>query len=383
MTGPRKLLIMHDSASFGGHERMMIALLPGLFEAAAPFDDIAIALPVTNARLQDSLSQAFPTLRQIKTAFTKKRGEPYLRNFRFGYRQSVRRLIAAEKPDTVLLIQGRIENLAVPLSVIDAGVRIVSYLPMAHGMRAMGRSGTVGDRIRRPLYRRPDQFIVPSETVAHQLASAGSLAPVAVAHNVVSLPSRMAKATARALLDLPIDKHIALFIGRLDIRSKGIDMLLGAIHHAPAEALSNWTILFVGDGPEHEAIGEFAKGVAVDIRQVTWTDSPEMYLAASDIVLLPSRWEGVPLVMLEAMQYEVPILASDIDVYRQYLPAANICDFSRVDLPAMMERLTYPSAVDEFTAHCRAKLAPMTIEASQQIFTAAVAGVDTTGRAHA
>jgi glycosyltransferase involved in cell wall biosynthesis len=374
MTMQSKLLILHDSPDFGGHERMLIALMPSLFDANAPFDDVAIALPAANTRLQASLAHAFPALRQIETRFTKRRGEPYLRHLRFGYRRAVRRLISKENPDTVLLVQGRIENLAVPLSVIDPKMRIVSYLPMAHRMSEMGRSGTLGDRVRWPLYKRPDQFIVPSETVAEQLLRAGSTAPVAVAHNVVSPPPRIAQHTARAQVNLPSEKKIALFIGRLDTASKGIDALLEAIRRAGAERLREWSFIFVGDGPERGAIESFAKEVAIDLRLIAWTDQPEIYMAAADIVLLPSRWEGVPLVMLEAMQYEIPILASDIDVYLQYLPTANVYNYLRIDLAAVMQSLIRPDAVERFAAHARAKLAPMTIQASRQTFANALTG---------
>jgi glycosyltransferase involved in cell wall biosynthesis len=374
MSQPRKLLILHDSPDFGGHERMLIALMPGLFSANAPFDDVAIALPAVNTRLQASLAHAFPALRQIETRFTKRRGEPYLRHLRFRYRRAVRQLISEENPNTVLLVQGRIENLAVPLSVIDQKTRIVSYLPMAHRMSEMGRSGTLGDRARWPLYKRPDQFIVPSEAVAEQLSRAGSTAPVAVAHNVVSPPPRMAQQTARARVGLPSDKKIALFIGRLDMASKGIDALLEAIHSAGAERLQEWSFVFVGDGPERQAIEVFADEIDIDLRLVAWTDQPEIFMAAADIVLLPSRWEGVPLVMLEAMQYEIPILASDIDVYRQYLPPANVYNYLKIDLASVMQSLIRPDAVALFAAHARAKLAPMTIQSSRRTFADALTG---------
>lgn len=374
MSAQRKLLILHDSADFGGHERMLIALMPALFGKNAAFDDIAISLPATNTRLQASLSIAFPALRQITSPFTKKRAEPYLRHLRFSYKRAVRQLILAERPDTVLLVQGRVENLAVPLSVIPAATRVVSYVPMAHRMSEMGRNGLLGDRVRKPLYRRPDQFIVPSETVAKQVARAGGTSPVAVAHNVVSPPPQLPQRVARELLALPLDRRIALFLGRLDVASKGIDALLEAMHRTGPARLRDWSFVFVGDGPGRGAIEAFAGRHDIDLRLIAWTDRPEKYMAAADIMLLPSRWEGVPLVMLEAMQYGLPILASDIDVYRQFLPAANVCDYHTVDLAHAMGSVTRPEAVESFAAAAATKLAPMTIDASCRAFAEALTG---------
>ncbi|WP_260928039.1 glycosyltransferase family 4 protein [Novosphingobium sp. 9] len=105
--------------------------------------------------------------------------------------------------------------------------------------------------------------------------------------------------------------------------------------------LGDWTFLFVGAGEADEACRELAVELAgrVDIRGLTWTDNPHSVLAAADLMLMPSRWEGVPLVMLEAMTYGVPILASDIDVFRDYLPDACRMDFAADDLASAMDRV--------------------------------------------
>lgn len=356
-----KLLILHDSPEFGGHERMLLALLPAVLDDAAI--EVVAALPAANERLRAALAAASPRIRLIRWPFVKRRGEPYLHRFRWRYRAAVRRLVDAERPDTVLLVQGRIENLVVPMRALPRSQRIVSYVPMAHLQTEMGRRG-LGDRVRRALYRRPNRFIVPGEAVAAQLVAAGAVAPVTVAPNVVASPQRIDTASARAATGLADAGRVALFLGRLDTEQKGIDLLLAAIARA-GRSLDGWTFVFVGDGPARDAI------TAAGLRVVPWTDAPATYLCAADVLLLPSRWEGVPLVMLEAMGLGLPIVASDIDVYRQYLPAANIVDFTTVDLAAVLERTA--NDADAFAAAARAKLAPLTIEAARAAFAQALA----------
>jgi glycosyltransferase involved in cell wall biosynthesis len=238
----------------------------------------------------------------------------------------------------VLLVQGRIENLAVPLSALPTGARIVSYLPMAHRIAEMRRSDIFGDRIRRGLYRRPNRFIVPSSAVADQVRRAGGIAPVAIVDNIVDVGQRLPKAVARDMLGLPLQRKIALFMGRLEPRQKGIDVLLAALRRAGPASLASWTFLFVGDGPGKAALDKAARRMKIDLNVVSWTDRPDLYLSAADVFLLPSRWEGLPLVMLEALQHGLPVLASNIDVYRASLPGSAIVDFATVDLADALER---------------------------------------------
>jgi len=370
VTVPTKLLVFHDSADFGGHERMLLALLPALLDDAR-FGETVFTVPTANKRLRTALEGLVSPPRLIDWPFEKRRAEPYLHKFRTEYRSAVRRLVAAERPDTVLLVQGRIENCSVPMMTVPRGPRLVSYLPMAHRMAEMGR-GAFGDRVRRPLYARPNAFIVPSEAVAGQVRRAGGTAPITVAHNVVSPPPLTERGPARATLTLPNDRQVALFLGRLDIAQKGIDLLLAAIARGGPK-LDAWTFVFVGDGPGRAAI-EIGAGGSVDIRLVPWTDRPDLYLSAADALLLPSRWEGLPLVMLEAMSYGLPVLASGIDVYRSFLPEQNRVNFAEIDLLQALTAITTADAKAKFERKSAEKLAPLTLATARARFAEALEG---------
>jgi glycosyltransferase involved in cell wall biosynthesis len=362
----RNLLILHDSADFGGHERMFLHVLPALLADEADFR-VTFRFPAANHRLHASLERYAGLLHIAGWPFVKGRGEPYLRHARWQYRAMIRRIIAEDRPDIILLLQGRIENLAVPMSVIPRGVRLVSYLPMAHRLADMGRAA-IGDRVRRPLYRRPDHFIVPSEAVADQIRAAGGIAPATVAHNVVTPPPRSDRAPARRALGLPEARYIALLPGRLESGQKGIDRLLAAIARATPDALRNWLFLFVGDGPARPLIERLAAHAPEQFRVVPWTERPDLFLSAADILLMPSRWEGLPLTMLEAMTYGLPILASDIDIFRLYLPPAHIVDFETVDLSEALPRLVDRDAIEGFARHAADRLAPFTLENARRRF---------------
>ena len=53
-----------------------------------------------------------------------------------------------------------------------------------------------------------------------------------------------------------------------------------------------------------------------------WQDDPVPIYSALDLLLIPSRFEGVPLVMLEALCFGLPVIGSDRDGMRDLLPEA-------------------------------------------------------------
>jgi glycosyltransferase involved in cell wall biosynthesis len=164
-----------------------------------------------------------------------------------------------------------------------------------------------------------------------------------------------------------------LFLGRLDVRQKGIDTLIAAIRRY-ADRLAGWTFFFVGAGEGAKACEGLRTELRghVEVHCVSWTERPQEALAAADLLLMPSRWEGVPLVMLEAMGRGLPILASDIDVFRDYLPDANRVDFATVDLPSAMTLVIEPERADLYRLLARKRLAESSLARSSERFVEAL-----------
>ena len=97
-------------------------------------------------------------------------------------------------------------------------------------------------------------------------------------------------------------------IGRLD-RQKGLDVLVDALASVP-EAFA----LLVGDGPERASLlaQAAATGVADRVEVTGWRDDARSFLGALDAFVLPSRFEGFPQAVVEAMLAERPVVASDV-----------------------------------------------------------------------
>ena len=118
--------------------------------------------------------------------------------------------------------------------------------------------------------------------------------------------SPAARAAARRALGLG-EEPVAVVVGRLT-RQKGQDVAAAAWPHVAAQ-LAGARLLLVGDGPERAAVAAAAgEGVAL----LGHRDDVPQVLAAADLVLLPSRWEGLPLALLEAMARGLPVVATDV-----------------------------------------------------------------------
>ena len=90
---------------------------------------------------------------------------------------------------------------------------------------------------------------------------------------------------------------------------KGYDALVRALPELPGA-----TLVLVGDGPERAALEALAAELGVAERLVVtgWTRAARRHLPTFDVLAVPSLWEGMPLVILEAMHAGLPVVASDV-----------------------------------------------------------------------
>jgi glycosyltransferase involved in cell wall biosynthesis len=122
---------------------------------------------------------------------------------------------------------------------------------------------------------------------------------------------RPPRADARRLLGVRGDP-VALFVGRLSYQ-KGLDVLL-RIWRRFVERRPGATLLVLGEGPDGASLRRQAEALgvsgSVDFRGLRLDVRP--HYAAADLFVLPSRYEGLPNVMLEAMAAGLPVIASRV-----------------------------------------------------------------------
>jgi len=100
------------------------------------------------------------------------------------------------------------------------------------------------------------------------------------------------------------------YIGQL-IRRKGLDILLKALAKLESES---WRLAIIGDGDTQPELSQLAcdSGHEKRVRFFGFRSDRLSFLKAFDVFVLPSRLEGVPRCLMEAMAYKVPVIASDI-----------------------------------------------------------------------
>lgn len=125
-------------------------------------------------------------------------------------------------------------------------------------------------------------------------------------------PDSVARRRIRTELGIPQNAWVAGAVGRLS-QVKNHALLLRAA--AAAEVLSdNGRLLLVGDGPEAASLRALAEELGISDRVVfagERHDVPEL-LSASDVFVLSSTSEGLPLSMVEAMATGLPVVSTAV-----------------------------------------------------------------------
>lgn len=137
---------------------------------------------------------------------------------------------------------------------------------------------------------------------------------IEIVHNSIDLKPYNTiydKVSMRESLGIPQESFLFIFVGRL-IRQKAVDILLEAFKHLDKDSY----LLIVGEGKEREALEKIANGrvVFAGIKN----NIPEL-LYGADCFVLPSRYEGLPLVLVEALARGMAIIVSDFEAAKEII----------------------------------------------------------------
>ncbi|MER7885796.1 glycosyltransferase [Streptomyces fimicarius] len=167
-----------------------------------------------------------------------------------------------------------------------------------------------------------DHILCVSESERRTGQEAGIAARWSVIHNGIDLDRFRPGGRAEARASLPLgdgvdrDAPLVVCVGRLT-RQKGQDVLLRAWHRMP---VAGARLVLVGDGPDRGALeasappGVLFTGACADVRP---------WIHAADVLVLPSRWEGMALAPLEAMACGRPVVMTDVNGARESLPPGH------------------------------------------------------------
>jgi glycosyltransferase involved in cell wall biosynthesis len=134
-------------------------------------------------------------------------------------------------------------------------------------------------------------------------------------------------------IKLDKDKVNILYVGRLE-KVKGPDLLVKSF----VKMDDKFVLRIIGDGTMRSELGSSRDNIQF-LGQMDITDI-STYMKASDFLIIPSRNESLPLVILEAANYKLPVLASDVGDCKYVLNKYQIGDtFKSDDINQMTNKI--------------------------------------------
>ncbi|MGQ0671750.1 MAG: glycosyltransferase [Hyphomicrobium sp.] len=220
------------------------------------------------------------------------------------------RRLRAEPPSAVVSVMGYLNlSLLAVRRLLPSGTRLV--IREANAVQATAESlpsWLPGQFLYRRLYPRADFIVSPTAEISDAL---GALAPRTDGRRVVIVnPVDVAglRQRAEAPRREPGEGVRLVAVGRLT-RQKGYDRLLPLLATLPPTA--RLTIFGKGEDQDMLTAQADSLGLGDRVRLAGFTHEVPRWIAGADALVLPSRWEGLPNVVLEALALGTPAVVSD------------------------------------------------------------------------
>jgi glycosyltransferase involved in cell wall biosynthesis len=203
----------------------------------------------------------------------------------------------------------------------------MAILPTVHNNREFDYGNAdhwLRSRVRRAAYAAmartcPAIIAVSAEVKQSLIADCGldrrAARKLIVVRNGVEIPplaEPVAREATRRMFGIPPDDFVFLSAGRHCEQKNLRDVIRAAGILAGDER--SWTLVIAGDGPDRPALEEAARLLPCSRRIRFLGNVMELgaLMGASDVFVLPSLWEGLPLVLLEAMAHGLPVIGNRI-----------------------------------------------------------------------
>jgi glycosyltransferase involved in cell wall biosynthesis len=313
------VLAYADSRVYGGAEAYFCSLVRAL--AQSPSLELSAAAPVEASAVSAGLGEAVSSApAQVPSQGTRLSA---LHLYDPRRLVAVRRLLKSVPHDVLLVNLPSAEYGATPLLVSRGRKPAVGMLHIHQEFAEVGfRLGRIRTALARPAMRRLDAVVVLSAWASDSARrlwlrrdAEAVVIPMSVPH-----VERADRAAARHRLGLP-DGALVGIAGRITIKQKGHDTLVRALPKL-VELVPDVSVAVAGDGPDEARLRALVDdaGLAGRVRMLGSVRPIDDFLAAADVLVMPSRFEGVPLLALEAAAADRPTVVSSIDGLRQLWP---------------------------------------------------------------
>ncbi len=278
------------------HSRLLIEAL-----AATDACDLIVVHPHTHCRIFEK----FPSITEVALPFVKPRSQwQYLLNH-YRYSDHVLKILM-QHPTAVVYSQGMavwkgikqvqhrliinphglefFQVLTLKEKIITLFFRLIHLYLFRHCARVVSLGGRLTDLLMKKGYVEKERIVIIP--------------------NAVNVPEPFPRSFDKSILQF-------LFVGRFAF-NKGIDILAGAIKQINREGYADrMRFVLVGQGPEYDRITATLQEPNVVFTGGIDDEMLSRLYQESDVFVLPTLFEGMPTVALEAMSYGLPLIITD------------------------------------------------------------------------
>ena len=286
--------------------------------------------------------------------------------YRPGRLGRAERVIRECDPDAVVVNLPSAEYGALPLRLCGKVPPMVGLLHVPGSPRNLGfRLGAAREVLARRALRGLEAVAVLSPSAEAMFRKSWDRGGVQT--TLLPLPTpvieRRNRAEARAALGLP-ENEIVGIAGRLSFKQKGHDTFIAAAERL-ASTRPRLRFAVAGDGRDRERLESLVErsGLSGRVDLLGHVNPIGDFLCAVDALAIPSRFEGLPVIALEALAAGTPGIAADIDGLRDVWPAPwLVAPSDPAALAAGLGRLldSDPALVEPLLREGREKMEQMT-----------------------
>lgn len=301
-----RITLVIDSLGAGGAQRVMTSM------ARVWAEEGRKVTLITLDPAESDFFELHPAIERIALGVSgeSKNSAAALRNNMLRTR-ALRAAIAESRPDAVISFIDR-TNVLTLLAVLGLRLKVIvseRVHPQFHSI------GLVWAMLRRIIYPTASALVVQTQAIKQWAERLVTKEKIFVVPNPVlplGDPDRedvALRETVRSQLGFP--KGTIIAIGRLTAQ-KGFDLLIRAFAKI-ASSHADWALVIVGEGEERNALQKLSSdlGISNRVHFLGVQKNAASLLANADLFIMPSRFEGFPNVLLEAMACGLPVISFD------------------------------------------------------------------------
>lgn len=290
----KRIAVCLPSMGGGGAERVALEIIDELLTAGHPVDLVLV-------QVAGELIPLVPAAVRIVDLKARRMRDALLPLLRYLRRERPHAMQVSMWPLTTVAIAARLLSRA-PTRIVTSDH--ISFASAGAGLRlAVGLTAGL-------LYRFADHRVVVSEAALRELADLTEMDPrrFEVIYNPLSVPDPI-RPTAAAEAAWGGPGLRILTVGSLK-RAKNQALLLRAFARLDRK---DARLMILGDGPLRGELQALAADLGVAGRLVMpgFALDPWPYYASADLFVLSSDWEGLPMVLIEALAAGLPIVSTD------------------------------------------------------------------------